>query len=362
MSTICHLEYFCQKLNIMSVTIRYRNCNNNKEQVVYFDIYHEGRRVRVFKGLKMALNPKSELDKQRNKEITFTAKAIRNEIEQELLSGTHKFGVKKSKNTTILNYFDLYLSKYTKKDKRNIEGVRNRLLEFMNQKDLRIESINEKFVRHFWEFLDSKSKGEGASSYFSRFKKVIKSAQIEGLINNNPCDLVKVKKSEIRLKKDTLTKEEITLLKVTNCSNLEVKEAFLFSIYTGIRWCDIKVLNWDNIQGETICFNQLKTGKPVQLPITDEIRPLLVKNNKSTIFELPSHNGALKCLKKWVIAAGIKKHITWHCARHTTGTIMSQNGTNAFIIAAGLGHSNLRHTYKYVRVNNEDLKKALSFS
>lgn len=346
----------------MSVAIRFKKCPNNKEQVVYFDIYHEGQRDRVFKGLKMVLNPISELDKQRNKDVIFAAKAIRNEIEQELLSGKHKFGMKKSKSTGLINYFNQYLSKYTKKDKRNIEGVKNRLSEFMNQKDIKIELINEKFVKQFWEFLDSKSKGEGASSYYNRFKKVIKSAQIEGLIANNPCELVKVKKSEIRINKATLTKEEIKLLKSTFCSNLEVKSAFLFSIYTGIRWCDVKALNWSNIQGNIISFNQLKNGKLVELPITDEIKPLLLKNDNTYVFNLPSHNGALKCLKRWVASAGINKHITWHCARHTTGTIMSQNGTNAFIIAAGLGHSNLRHTNKYVRVNNDDLIKALSFS
>jgi integrase len=346
----------------MSVTIRYRKCPNNKEQVIYFDIYHDGLRDRVFKGLKMAINPINEFDKQRNKDVLFASKAIRNEIEQELLAGKHKFGMKKNKSITLIRYFDQYLSKYTKKDKRNIEGVKNRLLDFMNQKDIKIELINEKFVKQFWEFLDSKSKGEGASSYYSRFKKVIKSAQIEGLINYNPCELVKIKKNEIRIYKDTLTKEEIGLLKTAYCSNLEVKNAFLFSIYTGIRWCDVNVLNWSNIQGDIISFNQLKTGKVVQLPITDEIRPLLVKNNRDLVFNLPSHNGALKCLKKWVLNAGINKHITWHCARHTTGTIMSQNGTNAFIIAAGLGHSNLRHTNKYVRVNNDDLRKALSFT
>lgn len=345
----------------MGVTIRYKKCPNKKEQVVYFDVYHEGLRERKFKGLKININPINELDKERNKEVLYTARAIRNEIEQELLSGTHKFGLKRSNKITVIQYFNHFLSKYSKKDKRNIEGVKNRLLDFLNNKDLKFESINERFVSQFWEFLDSKSKGEGASSYFSRFKKVIKSAKMDGLINSNPCDNVKIKRSEISLNKETLTKEEIVLLKSTNCPNIEVKNAFLFSVYTGIRWCDIKSLKWSNIKNE-ITFNQQKTGRCIKLPIIDEIRPLLTPNDKDFVFTLPSHNGALKCLKKWVKSAGINKHITWHCARHTTGTIMSQNGANAFIIAAGLGHSNIRHTNKYVRVNNEDLTKALSFT
>ena len=41
---------------------------------------------------------------------------------------------------------------------------------------------------------------------------------------------------------------------------------------------------------------------------------------------------------------------------------MSQNGANAFIIASALGHSNTRHTSRYVRVDNNDLLNAFSFS
>lgn len=57
----------------------------------------------------------------------------------------------------------------------------------------------------------------------------------------------------------------------------------------------------------------------------------------------------LKALRHWVARAGIEKHITWHCARHSCGTNLLSNGANNKTIASILGHSGLAHTEKYTR-------------
>jgi integrase len=347
----------------MSVTIRYRENTIKKERLVIIDIYNQGIRERRYPGLKLAINPTCELDKQHNKEVLNAAKTIRNEIEQELLSGTFKIGRKKKQRANLITYFSDFIEKYQLGDKRNVIGVKNRLIDFIGNKVVYLDQVDESFVFDFSEYLNSKSKGEGAVSYFRRFKKVMKAALREGYLTKNPCDFVhNIKKDERILKKDILTIDEVRILIEKPCTNEQIKNAFLFCVHSGLRWCDVKTLSWKHLKDGVLSKQQLKTGKLINLPITDEMKTFLPAESNDIVFNLPSHNGAVKCLKKWVISVGINKNITWHCARHTAGTLMSQNGANAFIIASALGHSNTRHTSRYVRVDNNDLLNAFSFS
>jgi integrase len=348
----------------MGVTIRYKKSLSQKESVIYFDIYNPPMpRERRFPGLKIFNNPNNELDKSHNKEIIHTVKSLRNQIEQEILSGMYSWGKKKKNRVDLISYFIKYIDSYKLNDKRNIIGVKNRLIEFIDNKLIYLDQVDENFVYNFAEFLNSKSKGEGALSYYRRFKKVIKSAIREGYLTKNPCEFVNnIKKDERILKKEILTIDEVNILIENECKNEHVKLAFLFCIHSGLRWCDVKTLTWNHIKNDNLIKPQQKTGKNVNLPITDEMRAFIPKMTKDLVFILPSHNGAVKCLKQWVRSSGIEKNITWHCARHTAGTLMSQNGANEFTIATGLGHSNTRHTNRYVRVDNNDLKNAMSFN
>ena len=67
------------------------------------------------------------------------------------------------------------------------------------------------------------------------------------------------------------------------------------------------------------------------------------------LFKLPSHTGCLKSLKSWTKKAGINKHITWHCGRHSFAVNILNNGANIKTVASLLGHSGLQHTEKYTR-------------
>jgi site-specific recombinase XerD len=46
--------------------------------------------------------------------------------------------------------------------------------------------------------------------------------------------------------------------------------------------------------------------------------------------------------------AGISKHITWHCGRHSFAVNILNNGANIKTVSSLLGHSSLKHTEKYL--------------
>ena len=54
-------------------------------------------------------------------------------------------------------------------------------------------------------------------------------------------------KNGVQIKKDVLNYEEITLLTETPMTNEQVKIAFIFSLLTGLRFVDVKALQWSNI-------------------------------------------------------------------------------------------------------------------
>ena len=154
--------------------------------------------------------------------------------------------------------------------------------------------------------------------------------------------------------KDILLIEELELLAKTPIKNLEVKNAFIFSAITGLRWCDVKNLKWNNIDLKTQYLNisQSKTNQIVSIDL-NEIAIKILENSKKDgeyVFKLPSANGANKIIKAWVKRAGINKNITWHNARHSFGTNLVLMDTNILKTSKLLGHTSLKHTQRYIHL------------
>jgi len=93
----------------------------------------------------------------------------------------------------------------------------------------------------------------------------------------------------------------------------------------------------------------------VTIPLNEDARLLLGERGKpeNKVFTLPSHTSALKWLRRWTEDAGITKHITYHCSRHTFGTLLISNDVNLSCVSKLLGHSSVKTTERYTRVNDE---------
>ena len=80
----------------------------------------------------------------------------------------------------------------------------------------------------------------------------------------------------------------------------------------------------------------------------------------SSIFNLPSYESCSKSAKRWAKRAGINKHISWHCARHSFAVNILNNGANIKTVASLLGHSGLKHTEKYTRAVDKLKSEAIN--
>ena len=191
------------------------------------------------------------------------------------------------------------------------------------------EQLTKDLMRSFTEYLIKRFTGEGAHTLYARFNKMILAAVEKDIIKKNPCTGVSIKKDYGQLKKEILSQEEIVLLANTHYDkeNPDIHRAFIFCLYCGLRWCDVKDLTYANVDysNKLLKFEQSKTkahsaASGVVIPLNDGLLHLIGQpkdgNRNQIIFPLPSHTMCLKALRHWVARAGIQKHITWHCARH----------------------------------------------
>ena len=345
--------------------------------------YKKVNNKREFLKLYLWQAPRTPLERQQNKETMELAKKIRFERGQQLLESTEGYRLKKDRDINFLDYFQSYIDKYTKKDIRMVEIALKRFKDFLNDtteynkyaKKIKPEQITKDMVEAFTEYLQSRSVGEGAKSIYARFKKVIKYAIEHDAMLKNPCMGITIKADDQQLRKEILSPEEIQQLIDTHYEheNPNIRRAFIFCLYCGLRYCDVKDLTFANVDfsNKLLKFEQNKTkghsaSSGVVIDLRDDVLTLIGKPSSpdkrdEPIFPLPSYEMCLKALKRWVKRAGINKHISWHCARHSFAVNLLNNKVNIKTLASLLGHSGLKHTEKYTRAI-DSLKKEAVYS
>ena len=226
------------------------------------------------------------------------------------------------------------------------------------------DQLTPEMVEAFVDKLEADCRGEGAKTLYKRFKKIITAATKQGIFLDNPCDGISAKvEDEGRLKKDVLTADEITRLiqcKFDRQSD-DVRRAFLLSLFTGLRYCDVKELRYRNINYEecTLTFQQQKTKRTNTVPLRHDLIALIGRGEPDQLlFHVGSPTACNKALQHWVERAGINKHITWHCARHSFGALTYYNLKDLRATSELLGHADTKVTQIYTKVF-DDRKREL---
>jgi site-specific recombinase XerD len=339
-------------------------------------------RRREYLSLYLWQAPRTPMERQQNKETLELAKKIRFERGQELLESVEGYRLKKDRDINFIEYFNTYIDNYTKKDKRMLYIALGRFIDFLNAtpeynkytKRIKPEQITKDMVEAFTEYLQTRSIGEGAKSIYARFKKVIQYAIEHDVMTKNPCAGISIKVDDQQLKKEVLSLEEIEKLINTQPKgqNPNIRRAFILCLYCGLRYCDVKDLTFANVDysNKLLKFEQNKTKghsatSGVIIPLNEGLIKLIGEprqpdNRDELIFPLPSYEMCLKSLKRWVKQAGINKHISWHCARHSFAVNILNNGANIKTVASLLGHSSLKHTEKYTRATDSLKQDAIN--
>ena len=333
--------------------------------------------------LYLIAKPRTPIERQHNKSTLELAKKIREERGQQLLND--KQGYKLSMdNKNLLTYWDNFIENEDVADKRLLKAVLKNFRKFLLEEypmfanKLEPKQLRPEVVQRFVDFLVDNHKGQGAMTYYKRFKRLINYATSKGIIRNNPCvgndgKPIAPPKTDDILAKDILSADELQQLFSTHYKgeNPEIRRAFAMTCYSGIRYCDVTKLTYSDIDysNKVLTFRQSKTAahsskSGVNIPLNDTLLAIIGKKSNDAkddlIFHLPSSMMCLKALDRWTKRAGIDKHITWHCGRHSFATMILTNGANVKVVSELLGHSSLRFTEIYVRAMDEAKKNAIN--
>ncbi|MBK3518246.1 site-specific integrase [Carboxylicivirga marina] len=141
------------------------------------------------------------------------------------------------------------------------------------------------------------------------------------------------------------------------------KDLFIFSCYTGLAYSDIKLLTKDSViigidGGNWINSSRKKTDTILQIPLLPVAAELVhkyedhpVSQVKNKLFPVPSNQKINAYLKEIAEICEIKKHLTFHMARHTFATTITlSNGVPIETVSKVLGHNRIATTQIYAKV------------
>ena len=351
----------------MSVRLRKRKLPSGRTQL-YLDIYRMGNRRTEALGFFLEKN-----DRFQNRETMKQAEEIRAKRQLDLQAEIHGLSGTHNRKASVLNYLraqaELRTSPNTRASwKQAIEAFEDFAGIALVFGDL-TPDLFEKFKSYLLNH-----KGLSANSalvYFARIKTALNQAVRDNLLPANPASRTTIRKTETL--PVHLSIREVRKLSKTPCGNDQVKQAFLFSCFSGLRYSDVDRLTWDKVKDNYLEFTQTKTGEPERLPLSAQALQILRKQKKAkrspsierdipanAVFLLPSQPVVDKHLKKWGKAAQIEKPLSMHKARHSFATIALTSGIDIYTVSKLLGHKNIATTQIYARVVDEKKRRAMN--
>ena len=359
-------------MSATKVTLRKRELPSGKI-TLYLDFYPPVRNPRTMEmsrreylGIYLTKNPRTPIDRSINAEKLKQAEAIRAQRELSLINEQFGFIDKTKQKMDFLAYFKGKLPNQDQKWEKIYKHFNN----FVNGKctfadvtvDLcngfRTYLLNTKQLKHENRTLSQNS----AAGYWSTFRGLLALAFKEKYIFENINEhLDKIDTQDTR--KEFLTIEEVQALYNTPCRESVLKAASLFSCLTGLRFSDILALKWENFEtypdgGHCIRLRTEKTDAEALNPISQEAYELCGEKSTGLVFKGFKKSMLQNILPKWLQDAGITKHITFHCFRHTFATLLVSSGSEIYTVSKMLTHKNVSTTQIYADLIDEKKRQA----
>lgn len=351
------------------IKLRHKPLSNGMESL-YLDSYVKGRRKYEF--LRMYLLPGNDRKtKEKNNETLRLANAIKAKRIIEVQN--HEFGFKTESKIVFADFFKSIF----KNKKYHTAVAWNSTLEYLkmyDKKKTQLCEIDVQYVIGFQEFLANHRQRKlkkfthlsinTQSLYFQKFTSAIKKAyKKELIIRDVSLDVEKVK--TLACEKTYLSLEEVKKLSDTWMKYPAIKQAFLFSCFTGLRISDVFGMQWKDVskvEGFTrVTFRQQKTGTEMYLDIAPQAAQYMGKRGQPNdrVFDFKYDSGVNRKIKVWASSAGIDKNVSFHTGRHTFAVMMLQLGTDLYTLSKLLGHKDIKSTQVYAKLVDKSKQNAV---
>ena len=352
------------------VTVRKRPIKNGQLSL-YLDFYPPIRHPKTGKltrreylGIYIYANPTEKFEAEFNKTMLRNAELIKCRRTEAIINEEFGFLDRNRGKESFLEYFR---SKMADDDNFRNWNVAYKHFEKYCGGSCTFDDLTVEYCQGFLTYMlslttqnKSKMMASTANNNLNKLKCVLRQAYEERRIKENIAPRLKHAK-EASTRREFLTLDEVKMLADTPCEKPVVRSAALFSCLTGLRISDIIRLQWENIikaadGGWCMHIVTKKTRTEAILPLSDEALALCGERSTGQVFKGMTQALLPLYLKDWIKSAGITKHITFHCFRHTYATLQLAAGTDLYTISKMLTHSTVATTQVYADVVN-DLKR-----
>ena len=283
---------------------------------------------------------------------------------------------KQNLSPSFYHFVEQHLLKETGRSERTLLGrksVYNSLRQYAP--DLDFKDLTSRFLKDYEQYLyRKKNKPATVTEYLTIFRVFIRSAVRYGCLqkDENPF-------SGYRFRKADSVRKGITAETLENLENMSfpesegrlavVRDLFLFSCYTGLRFSDIVRLRTEHIIHEDgkryLRMRTQKNGRDICVPLDGLFggkaeRLLRRHRTGDRIFPLLANNRVNELLKIIGERLDAPQPLTFHQARHTFASILAEKGANPYTIQFLMGHTSIKTSMIYVTTCMNSIEADLS--
>jgi integrase len=341
--------------------------SGRRKGMVRFCLMHYDKGQRRYENL-MLYSPNKRSDPAQYKLMRKTAEMMRAKREAENFLDAKGLPNFERLNASFPDYFEAWAAK---KRVSNYRGAFKALEKFLGGVPLPFSGITPYWIECYQNHLKENYTSNTANVYYAHLKTAVKMAYKHSILQTNPLERVTNTVRPKEVERRFLSLEEIGKLVATECPKPELKRAFLFSCFSGLRISDVRTLRWGNIiKNDNLEFRQRKTGGLEYFPLSDAAKTLLEEQRASLpdpclvtdtmqIFHLPPSNSAGRYLGEWAKNAGVE-YFTFHAARHSFATLSISHGADIYTVSKLLGHKDLKTTMIYGKIIDSKKREAVA--
>ncbi len=279
------------------------------------------------------------------------------------------------KNRPINITFPIFAKEYVQHSDRRESTKENLFTTITVLQEFRpgldFKDITYTFLKDFEVYLREKGNGiNTVAKHLRQLRTLVNEAINQGYIHADAYPFRKFKIKQEKGRHEFLTPDELKKLENLEVHDLKLRhvlDAFLFCCYVGLRFsdfCQLTPSNFIRVNGKRwLHFKSIKTGIELRLPLhllfEGKALAILDRNCITEFASLGSNSEVNKALSVITSMARIKKHVTYHVARHTCATLLIHQGVPITTVQRLLGHTSVKTTEIYSEILSSTIVRDL---
>ena len=279
------------------------------------------------------------------------------------------------KNRPINITFPIFAKEYVQHSNRRESTKENLFTTITVLQEFRpgldFKDITYTFLKDFEVYLREKGNGiNTVAKHLRQLRTLVNEAINQGYIHADAYPFRKFKIKQEKGSHEFLTPDELKKLENLEVHDLKLRhvlDAFLFCCYVGLRFsdfCQLTPSNFIRVNGKRwLHFKSIKTGIELRLPLhllfEGKALAILDRYCITKFASLGSNSEVNKALSVITSMARIKKHVTYHCLRHTCATLLIHQGVPITTVQKLLGHTSVKTTEIYSEILSSTILRDL---